>query len=104
MVIHIMWQKLVTGAPVPGAQRVEEILVPKGVLYVGPEPMIHQTSLLVLAVLAFNPVNGVFRCACESEEAFTKLIPKRARKDFPFLQHGLSTFNKSLPLDIVNSE
>jgi hypothetical protein len=104
MVIHIMWQKLVTGTPVPRAQRVEEILVPEGVLYVGPELMIHQTSLLVLAVLAFNPVNGVFCCACESKEAFTKLIPKRARKDFPFLRRRLSTFNKSLPLDIVNSE
>jgi hypothetical protein len=104
MVIHIMWQKLVTGTPVPGAQRVEEILVPEGILYVGPKPMICQTSLLVLAVLAFNPVNGVFRCACESKEAFTKLIPKRAGKDFPFLQYRLSTLDKSLPLDIVNGE
>jgi hypothetical protein len=82
MVIHIMWQKLVTGAPVPGAQRVEEILMPEGILYVRPEPMIRQTSLLVLAVLAFNPINGVFRCACESKKSVHETDPKAGQERF----------------------
>jgi hypothetical protein len=104
VIINVMWLKLVTGTPVPRPQRIEKIFLPESILYVRPEPMIRQTCLLVLSVLALQPVNGIFSCACGAKETFTKLVPKRAGKNFPFLRHRLTVLDEALPLNIMYGE
>jgi hypothetical protein len=104
MIINVMWLKLVTGTPVPRPQRIEKILLPESILYVRSKPMIRQMCLVILSVLALQPVNGIFSCARGTKETFTKLIPERTRKNFPFLRHRLAILDKALPLNIMYGE